>query len=426
VGGKEIKNQKLKCNRIKKRCLTPLILILVLLFSGCKKKYEPVEPVPDVNISSRFWVRVLLFDNIRECSLTAVSDLVVSDGSEKNICGFAATSKAIKVSLKAGSIVIDGVPIGKTAVIKTHETLIFAINKDRYRGHLKLMVSEDNGSFDAINLVPMEAYLYGVVGAEMPGYWETEALMAQATAARTYCLYVKETRGAKRQWDMKTTAAHQVYRGLKAETATVRDAVNKTKGMFLTSDDSKNKDGIFPAYYGSSCGGHTENSKNVFGDSYKTLVGVKCKYCRKVAKKKFFFWPKVEFTTEAISGKLTERYKVLKQKLGSIESIKVSQQSKYRGFARVTSVELVSSSGKKEYLRGEDFRLALDRTGNKLKSACFRIKKSRGKYRFLDGRGFGHGVGMCQCGAEGMARAGAKTDKILSYYYPGSKIKKLY
>ena len=52
--------------------------------------------------------------------------------------------------------------------------------------------------------------------------------------------------------------------------------------------------------------------------------------------------------------------------------------------------------------------------------------KSRGKYKFSDGRGFGHGVGMCQCGAEGMARAGAKTDNILSYYYPGSKIKKLY
>jgi len=412
--------------RRQKRYLTPLILLLVLLFAGCGKKNSPAEPMPDMDLAQRFWVRVLLFDNIRECSLMAVGRLVACDINKKQVCAFTASAESIKVSIKNGGVMIGGHALGKEATIRIEAPSVFGINKNYYRGHLKLVVSSDGRSFDAINLVPMEAYLYGVVGAEMPGYWEPEALRAQAIAARTYCLYVKETRGLKRQWDMKTTAAHQVYRGLKAETVTVRDAVHKTKGLFLTSADSTNKDGIFPAYYGSSCGGHTENSRDVFGDTYKPLKGVKCKYCKKVAKKKFFYWPQVEFDIKTISRKLTGRYKVLAAKLGHIKAVKVSKQSRYFGFTRVTSVELIGKNGKKEYLRGEDFRLALDTSGNKIKSACFKLKASGNKYRFSKGRGFGHGVGMCQCGAESMARDGAKADRILSHYYPGSKIKSLY
>ncbi|NOQ94127.1 MAG: protease modulator HflC, partial [Methylophaga sp.] len=116
-------------------------------------------------------------------------------------------------------------------IIFPDDPYIFSLNDKDYRGKLRLIVNPDGNSFDVINMVPPEPYLAGVVGAEMPGYWEPEALKAQAITARTYCFYIKKRFGAKRNWDMKQTAAHQVYQGLSAESAQIWQAVNQTKGQ---------------------------------------------------------------------------------------------------------------------------------------------------------------------------------------------------
>ena len=138
--------------------------------------------------------------------------------------------------------------------------------------------------------MPLEPYLAGVIGAEMPDYWEPAALKAQAIAARTYCLYVKKHYGLTRSWDVSKTVSSQVYRGVKAESAQVWQAVNETAGQILVSGANGE---LFPAYYCSSCGGHTENSQNVFGDSFEPLGGVPCPYCVDIAKPDRFFWPMV-------------------------------------------------------------------------------------------------------------------------------------
>jgi len=92
----------------------------------------------------------------------------------------------------------------------------------------------------------------------------------------------------------------------------------------------------------------------------------------------------------------------------------------------LTRIEITGSSGKRDFLRAEDFRLAIDPSGQEIKSAICRIIDTGGKWAFVSGRGYGHGVGMCQCGAEGMARVGKTTRQILSYYYPGSKTIRVY
>jgi stage II sporulation protein D len=255
----------------------------------------------------------------------------------------------------------------------------------------------------------------------MPEYWEPEALKSQVIAARTYCLYTKKRFGGNRNWDVGKTAAHQVYRGIGAESAAIWNAVNQTTGMVLTCKQNNGTEDIFPTYYSSTCGGHTENSKNVFGDSFPPLVGVPCPYCQDVAKPKFFFWPMVRIDKTEVTDRLFQRYEKLRQ-LGDINDIKIAEQSDYGDFSRLTMLELIGSNGNREFLRAEDFRLVIDSTGGKIKSACFQLEDLDDSWAFLSGRGWGHGVGMCQCGAQGMARKGKTARQILSHYYPESKI----
>ena len=405
--------------------LKTLLLSLIIL-GGCKAR-QLITPTPQMDIEPRFWVRVLLLDNVTACTLKSASPLSVTNEDPNpqtpTIRALLDQIDArIDIQLTNGIITISGRPFTNDgATILPDAPYIFNLNGNDYRGKLKLIVNSDGNSFDAINLVPIEAYLAGVVGAEMPSYWETEALKAQTIAARTYCLYIKKRFGGNRSWDVRKTAAHQVYRGVSAESAQIWSAVNQTKGRVLVCKQSDGPESTFPTYYSSTCGGHTENSKNVFGDSFEPLIGVVCPYCKGVAKPRFFFWPMIQFDKAHVATKLLQRYPKLKP-LGEITNIRPAGQSRYGEFSRLTKVKLFGSTGKSDFLRAEDLRLTIDPTGRKLKSTICKIIKMGDKWAFLSGRGWGHGVGMCQYGAEGMARGGKNTEQILQHYYPGSKI----
>jgi SpoIID/LytB domain protein len=144
-----------------------------------------------------------------------------------------------------------------------------------------------------------------------------------------------------------------------------------------------------------------------------------------VAKPGIFYWPTVQYDKEEVTRKLFERYPNL-LRLGEVAEMVAAAESDYEGFSRVTSVKLFGSSGQSDIVRGEDLRLTIDRTGSRIRSAAFRIVDRGNKWAFVSGRGYGHGVGMCQCGAQGMARQGKIAMQILSYYYSGAKIKRLY
>jgi len=407
-----------------------VFLLLLLILGGCKKR-QLTTPTVEMDIEPEFWIRILLLNDVPACILKTVSPFsVIDDKADPQIQNtetrFNQINVPISLELIDGRITVAGQTFANDeVVIFPDDPYIFNLNDSDYRGKLRLIINPDGNSFDAINLVPPEPYLAGVVGAEMPAYWEPEALKAQAITARTYCFYIKTRFGTNRNWDMKQTAAHQVYRGLAAESAQIWHAVNETKGQVITCKQSGGLEDIFPAYYSSTCGGHTENSKNVFGDSYETLTGVPCPYCQNVAKPKFFFWPMIQFDETDITARLLQRYSQLKQ-LGEITNITAVGQTDYGEFTRLTKVKLHGSTGKSDFLRAEDFRLAIDPTGRKLRSTICQIIKLSNKWAFFSGRGWGHGVGMCQCGAQGMARDGKNTKQILSYYYPGSKIKSIY
>lgn len=380
-----------------------------------------------MDIEAKFWIRVLLLSDVKACTLRTVCPFSVLDGqtglqTQTPGARFDQTGGPISIRLTDGGITIAGQTFrDNDLVIFPEDPYIFNLNGNDYRGKLRLITNPDGSSFDAINLIPPEPYLAGVVGAEMPDYWEIEALEAQAVAARTYCFYIKKRFGANRNWDLRQTAAHQVYRGVAAESAQVWQAVNQTQGQVLVCRQSDGIEEIFPAYYSSTCGGHTENSESVFGDSFEPLIGVACPYCQSVAKPKYFFWPMTQFDKEDVITRLLRKYPNLKQ-LGEITGIGAAGQTDYGEFSRLTRIRLLGSTGKSDFIRAEDLRLTIDPTGRRFRSTICQIMELHDKWAFLSGRGWGHGVGMCQCGAEGMARQGKKAEHILSHYYPASKI----
>jgi stage II sporulation protein D len=332
-----------------------------------------------------------------------------------------------RVTLAKGQLCLgNSSPSGRSIVVGTAPPHVFSLNGKDYRGRVRLTVSPDGQTFNVVNLVPLEPYLAGVIGAEMPSYWEMEALKAQTIAARTYCLYTKNRFGAQRAWDVTSTQASQVYRGIAAESARVWKAVTSTNGQILTTrDNSTRSREPFPAYFSAICGGHTENCSRVFGESFGPLQSVPCPYCKDAARLGLFFWPMAQFDRQTVTRQLTARYTTL-EALGEIKDIVVLEKSDYGSFSRMTRIRLVGATGKTDTLRGEDLRLALDPTGRKIQSTICQIVPWGDGWAFLSGRGWGHGVGLCQYGAEGMARLGRTAETILQHYYPDSVIENIY
>ncbi|MCJ7729404.1 MAG: SpoIID/LytB domain-containing protein [Sedimentisphaerales bacterium] len=429
--------------------LMGVLLIAGVVFFSCRERLL-VRGTPQMGIEPRFWVRVLLADDVERCTVQIHGGFSVLSGDAETLVPetiFIERGVPMNVWLSGGELIIAGRSFAASELtILPDDPFIFTFDGNDYRGKLTLRANDDGASLDAVNVVPLEPYLAGVVGAEMPDYWESEALKAQAITARTYCLFNKLKFGSRRHWDVTRTQASQVYLGLRAESPRVWEAVNDTLGQVLVCRQDGGSTGItaggfdrltaggeedvLPTYYSSTCGGHTEDAKNVFGDAFGPLCGVDCPYCRDVTRPNVFFWPMVQFDKAEVTSALQQKYPQLKE-LGDITSIVATRQSDYADFSRLTMVKLTGSTGRSEFLRAEDLRLTIDPTGSRLRSTSCRIITMDGPaktstWAFIDGRGFGHGVGLCQCGAEGMARKGKTAEEILSHYYPGSKLIRAY
>ncbi len=304
-----------------------------------------------------------------------------------------------------------------------------------YRGAIELLLR--NGGLTVVNLVGMEEYLLGVVSSEMRPDYPLEALKAQAVAARTYAL---KNRGrlAAQGFDLDDTAACQVYGGLFSEDPRTTRAVQDTAGMVLTYDGKP-----IDAVYSSTCGGYTESAQAAWGRTVPYLVSVPdfqgeidtvtprpadeaawaayCKHARAVnclqpaqARVEAFRWVKLITRAELEAG-LTGDTAV-----GTLKEIVPLERG---DSGRITRLRLVGSARSVE-VTGE---LAIRRVLGKLRSSAFTVESYRDDagtpvvFAFW-GAGWGHGLGMCQVGAVGLANQGWTYDAILTHYYRGAKV----
>ncbi len=271
-----------------------------------------------------------------------------------------------------------------------------------FRGDVDI-VRKDTGKLMVINHIGLDDYLYGVLYHEVSHRWPMEVLKAQAIAARTFALY--QARQNKLQpYDLRSDIYSQVYGGSTSERWSTTMAVNSTKNMVLVY-----KDDILPAYYHATCAGSTENASNVWKIDLPPLGGgVACDFCKQSPHYK---WTK-ELPLWTLEAKLRENA----YKIGKIVSVKVLTRNES---GRVDKMEIRDSSGVSVVLTGKDFRQIIG--PNELRSTKFSAS-IKWNSLVIEGKGWGHGVGMCQWGAFGMASKGRKVNEILEFYYPGAAI----
>lgn len=262
-----------------------------------------------------------------------------------------------------------------------------------------------NVSTNEIYKVPFEEYIKGVLAGEMPTDFELEALKAQAVAARSYVL-IQASKNEDKDYDVVNTVDNQVYLSdeeLKekwkdkyvSKINKIKKAVTETKGEYLSYEGE-----LVEALFFSTSTGKTENSEEVFSS--------KVPYLRSVVSAWDEASPVYEDTN---SFELSDFY----QKLGLEYSDKINYE-----VLETTSTGRV----KKIKINGTEFNGRDVATKLKLRSNYFSINQNGTKVTIAT-KGFGHGVGMSQYGALGMAKEGYTYDKILKYYYQGTEIKKI-
>lgn len=253
------------------------------------------------------------------------------------------------------------------------------------------------GRLVAVNRIPLEDYLVATVGSEMPKTFPLEALKAQAVVSRTYALSRKLRREGELV-ELASSTLDQVYGGLANESAETRAAVAATAGEVLTHERQP-----IDAFFFSNCGGKTRDGKIVFGTDAPYLRSVVCGHCNDAGNA---HWT------------VTLNQNELAKKLG--DTVHDLRSEGDAGDGRAAAIVILPGGHK---LSPEAVRKAVGYTV--IKSPTFTVTCAKNACTFV-GQGAGHGVGMCQWGARGMALEKTGYRDILAHYFPGTDLKKLY
>lgn len=399
---------------------------LALLLCSCAPPEPAPTPVPDRR-DPDFRIGVLV--NVRQAILGGDA-LRIDDPAEGELHTFPAGS-ALSASYHGSVVGLtgDGSRIERNVLLvrPADSGGDMRLNGRSYRGTLELR--RGDSGLVVVNVVPLEQYLAGVVGAEMglrtPD--ELEALKAQAIVSRTYAIR-NQGRWKDRGFDLVGTVNDQVYAGELNENALATAAVAATRGQVVTWDNQP-----IDAFYFSTCGGRTEDGTAVFaGASRPYLRSIEDRdptgtpWC---ATSPRFHWT-AGWTASQLAATLrrtlpAENLPVTRA--ADVGDLRVIDRT---ATGRIASVELVGRDGR-TVLTGQSIRRVLSPTdGGLLRSTDFTIRIARTGGRIervdIDGSGNGHGVGMCQWGAIGRARAGQDVRTILTSYFPGTDVQRLY
>jgi stage II sporulation protein D len=313
---------------------------------------------------------------------------------------------------------LEGVAVGALAA----EEPVVAVGELRYPGSIELSARTDegDGAFDVINLVPMEDYLPGVVAGELFDHWHFQTRAAQAVAARSFAASERAQVAGRRAYDVTNTPESQVYRGVVTHRET-REAVAETRGVVLAYDGR-----LVSGYYSSCCGGIAASAVDAIGHNPINDVaplrgrdGMDVCTDAKMAR-----WT-VERPVRTLTRRLADwgerRGLPELARLAKLAAIKVAERNPH---GRPTRYVLTDDNRQGVELSAYQLRSAanhhgpdLPRPKQPLWSSCVRVTVADPTATF-DGRGFGHGVGMCQYGAEILARRGTHYRDILEWYYP--------
>ncbi len=384
---------------------------------------------------------------------------------------FATKTEADKIVASTGGKVVQ---LSGRVLISGDQSLIFAtdavmkirdgnsgtvsLGDRKYRGALELTKNSAEG-ITPVNVLTMNEYLYAVVPSEIYSTWHPETLKAQAVAARTYASTqygVHESKG----YDLCDTVHCQNYIGAGNEAQSTTTAVNETKENVMIYDGK-----LINAVYFSSSGGYTEDSENVWQNPLPYLRGVE-----EINETGYKVWER-SFTKAEIQ-ELLKQHKV---EIGTVQNVKIQEITQS---GRVNKLVITGTTGEKVLVKEEIRTFFSLSQGGSLESRMFTLNGANpsqnqpffilnasanpnniyavssqsvavpvtsfttlgsggvkssyntgsgqatvsGDRIVISGKGYGHGVGMSQYGAKGMAEKGYTYEQILEYYYTGASL----
>ncbi|HXY29970.1 MAG TPA: SpoIID/LytB domain-containing protein [Gemmatimonadaceae bacterium] len=390
-------------------------------------------PAPsERSVSGTHVVRVALVSGVSRVTLSASGPWRIfdSDGASTLVRASGGESWVVdRVNGRLRATPLSGAPAAARpapfVVRPAARNAFLSVNGKRYRG--EITIESAPGGVTVINRVYIEDYLRGVVPLELGQRTSDEraAVEAQAVAARSY-VYTHLATEPGRAYDVLATVLDQVYGGADVEQPLSDDAVRRTTGQVLTYGGR-----IVNAPYFSTCGGSTAAASEVWRERDEPyLVSVSDRipgtadryYCDQSPR---FRWTQT-FDRAALSATLEKylrSYASVAGRIGRVRDVTIQGRTTS---GRVETLRLATDQGSYS-LRGNDIRFVLRTPGGEILASTYfsidRESDDAGLARLiLRGSGYGHGVGMCQWGAIGRARAGQDYRAILRVYYPGTTL----
>ena len=344
-------------------------------------------------------IRLGVSSGVGRVSLQMSEACVMIDAATRTILEKIPANKTFTISFSG--MKTDSVEIrGENILLKD---LIATIDGKKYFGGVR--INKRNSSLTVINLAPVEEYLRGVVPEEMSSSFHSEALKAQAVAARSFTLKNRNRHNSE-GYDLCPTTHCQFFGGVDSAENSTDEIIESTRGEVLLYDGQ-----IVDTNFHTDSGGMTESVAEVWGTHLPYLQAVE------EFEKNTQHWTK-EFSVADFSGRFGSEFGNLREvNLSKLEVGKSAADRSTSG--RVKSAQIIGS------------KKTLQPTGNELRSkfslpsTLFDMKISGGKVIF-EGYGRGHGVGMSQYGANAYAQNGWTYEKILKHYYRDTTLKKLY
>ncbi len=415
---------------------------------------DGLDAYPAYNGTWQVWIGSFCDEVTAKVYIIADLDFLFGPG----VCSLVKPSeKSVVVESEAGEILFiyddpsGAKPLRMKAKAGSDPEVLVLNSKDKYRGSFEVL-RQPGSDMTLVNVLPLEEYLYGNVPPEIGANAHAEALKAQAIVSRTYAIN-NIGKHSHYGFDLCSTVDCQVYKGYNAESAKANKAVDDTCGKVVVYNG-----GIAQVYYFASSGGRTENSENVWSVSLPYLRSVPDPYESDSI-------PNYLWNIALTPSKIRETLKSRGSDIGSIVDVEVTKTTES---GRVLELVVIGSRGKSVYerektrtvfgLRSQLYSITTDadvcvlgasgaaektRLANKYVMSADGVKKIENnvktvqlkgengqikpvpvvasEYRFI-GKGWGHGVGMSQEGAKGMAQAGFTYEEIIKHYFTGVEI----
>jgi stage II sporulation protein D len=415
-------------------CAAATLLLLLAVWS-CQlmaPRIAAVEPalLPEPDI------RVRIERGARSVEIGGPESVLVTDSIRNPVVMFAPlrarlSGTAVEVQSADGQREQFGAGGAGHVVFRAASAERLRVDGQAYPGAVRLAIRGD--SFDVVNDVPVDDYLPGVIAKELYADWPEETYRAQAIAARSYAMHLREFNALRgRAHDIDAGQSAQAYVG-HTESSKAHDAVRETRGRVLTHQGD-----VLRAYYASTCGGRFASARDTWPTQDEFVFNLAPPLQARHRPFACESAPLYRWEGERSVAEMSARVRSFAKDrglparvLGAITSIEVLERN---STGRPSVYEIRDDRGGVFEISPEHLRLACNypASGHRRIDESRRVRSSDLEFEVgartiqIHGRGFGHGVGMCQYCARGLAEMGYDHERMLAAFYPGAVIERVY